>query len=148
MYGKYEQVPEQTAPEQTADVTEPARQTPYMLLGGEAGVRQLVDRFYDIMDREPAVAPIRAMHAADLGPMRERLFEFMSGWLGGPPLFFQRADSVCITKAHRLFAIGEDERDQWMLCMRQALVDIGVVEELRQVLDAPLLSVADFLRNR
>lgn len=138
--------------DQAADATEPAveavKQTPYALLGGETAVRRLVDRFYDIMDSEPAVAPIRAMHAADLGPMRERLFEFMSGWLGGPPLFFQRADRVCITKAHSPFAIGEDERDQWMLCMRRALIDIGTPEELRQKLDAPLLGVADFLRNR
>ena len=57
------------------------------------------------------------LHAADLSPMRERLPEFLSGWLGGPPLYFQRPDHNCIVSAHRPFAIGPDERDQWLMCM-------------------------------
>jgi len=28
-------------------------QTPYELVGGDAGVRRLVDRFYDLMDSAP-----------------------------------------------------------------------------------------------
>jgi len=122
--------------------------TPYQLIGGEPAVRRMVERFYDIMDSAPEAAGIRAMHAADLAPMRERLFEFLSGWLGGPPLYFRRADHKCIVSAHKPFPIGEAERDEWMLCMRRALEDCGVSEEMRALLDKPLLRMADAFRSR
>ena len=122
--------------------------TPYGMIGGEAAVRRIVERFYDIMESDPAAARIRAMHAADLSPMRERLFEFLSGWLGGPALYFQRPDHKCIVSAHRPFAIGERERDEWLMCMRRALADDGVPEEVRRLLDQPFRRIAEAFRNR
>ncbi len=127
---------------------QPARVVPYDLIGGADGLRRIVDRFYAIMDSDPAAAGIRAMHGEDLGPIREKLFDFLSGWLGGPPLYFQRSGSVCLSHAHKPFAIGEAERDQWLMCMRRALVDEGVSEDVRQMLDEPLFRIADFVRNR
>jgi len=100
------------------------------------------------MDSAPEAARIRALHAADLSPMRDRLFEFLSGWLGGPPLYFQRPDHKCIVSAHRPFAIGEAERDEWMLCMRRAMQDCGVPENMRTLLDKPFLRMAEAFRNR
>src|SRR4051794_8254440 len=64
--------------------------TPYEQIGGEATVRRLADRFYGIMESDPGAARIRAMHGQDLAPIRKLLFEFLSGWLGGPALYFQR----------------------------------------------------------
>lgn len=122
--------------------------TPYAMIGGEAGLRRIVERFYDIMDSDPAAAGIRAMHGPDLAPVREKLFEFMSGWLGGPPLYHQRTDRKCIVSAHAAFAIGPTERDQWLMCMRAALEDVGLPAEVRGYLDEPLFRVADFFRNR
>ncbi|MFM1815161.1 MAG: putative hemoglobin protein trHb [Pseudomonadota bacterium] len=130
------------------NVTEAEVRTPYELVGGEEAVRRLVDRFYDLMDSDPRAAGIRAMHAADLSPMRERLFEFLSGWLGGPPLYFQRPGRNCIMSAHRPFAIGESERDQWMMCMRQAMDDCGVPVEVRKMIDVPLERMANAFRNK
>jgi hemoglobin len=135
----------ETAPE---GAEERYRFTPYWMVGGEEGVRRLVDRFYDIMDEEPAAAGIRAMHGADLGPIRERLFEFLSGWLGGPPTYFERADRPCIRGAHRPFPIGPAERDQWLMCMHRALADVGIPEETRRILEQPFFRIADMLRSR
>ncbi|MFO1425923.1 MAG: group II truncated hemoglobin [Steroidobacteraceae bacterium] len=128
----------------------PLRVTPFQLLGGEeAAVRRIVDRFYDIMDSDPALASLRAMHAADLTPMRDKLTWFLTGWLGGPPRYAeQNKGSVCITDAHRPFPIDEAARDQWMACMRRALEETGASEGLRKMLDLPLLRMAEFLRNR
>ena len=123
-------------------------ETPYDMLGGEATVRQIVDRFYDIMDSAPEAARLRAMHAADLSPMRERLFEFLSGWLGGPPLYFQRTDHKCMVSAHQPFRIGEAERDAWLMCMHRALKETGAPENLRALLDRAFFRVADAFRNR
>ena len=63
---------------------------PYDLLGGEAAVRKLVDRFYDLMDETPEYYVVRKLHPADLSGSREKLFMFLSGWLGGPPLYAQK----------------------------------------------------------
>ncbi len=119
------------------------RTTPYDMIGGDAGVRRLVDRFYDIMDTDPAVSGIRAMHAADLGPMRRSLSDFLSGWLGGPRLY-----NKCVMSAHGRLSIGENERDQWLACMRQALADTGASQSVQQLLERPLFSTADFMRKR
>lgn len=125
-----------------------AETTPYEAIGGEAAVRRIVDRFYDIMDSDPAATAIRATHARDLSPMRERLFEFLSGWLGGPPLYFQRPGHNCVASTHRPFAIGEDERDQWLTCMRRALAESEVTEEMRTLLDAPFQRIANAFCTR
>ena len=122
--------------------------TPFEMVGGEAGLRRIVNRFYDIMDTNSAAAELRAMHAPDLAPVRELLFQFMSGWLGGPPLYHQRADRKCIMSAHAAFAIGPTERDQWLMCMRKAMEDVGLSPEIRAYLEEPLYRVADAFRNR
>ena len=107
-----------------------------------------MDRFYEIMDSDPEAAAIRAMHSDDLGPIRDKLFDFLSGWLGGPPLYMKRTGSVCLTHAHAPFAIGDAERDAWLMCMRRALEDEGVAEDVREMLDHPLFMIADFIKNR
>jgi hemoglobin len=122
--------------------------TPYDLMGGEAEVRRLVERFYDIMDTAPDARELRDLHAVDLVPMRQLLFEFLSGWLGGPPIYFQRREHRCIGSAHRAFAIGEIERDQWMACMRRAMEDCGVPQNVRTLIDAPLARMCEAFRNR
>ena len=132
------------APSREAPKSEP---TPYDRIGGEATVRRLADRFYAIMDNDPAAARIRAMHGADLAPIRQLLFEFLSGWLGGPALYFDRPEHRCIRSAHRPYAIGEAEREEWMLCMRRAMDDCELTGEMRDVLDRAFLHMANLFRS-
>ena len=103
------------APEATVE------KTPYELLGGDAGVRQLVSDFYQLMDTLPEAAPIRAMHEGDLAEMVDKLGTFLIGWMGGPQRYQERFGRVIIPLAHRRFPIGAAERDQWLVCMRGAL---------------------------
>ena len=121
---------------------------PYDLIGGEAAVRRIVNRFYDIMDSAPEAAGIRALHGTDLAAVRERLFEFLTAWLGGPRLYFQRPASNCIMSAHRPYAIGAAERDAWMMCMRRALEDVGLPADYRAVLQEAFQRMAEAFRNR
>jgi hemoglobin len=95
--------------------------TPYELLGGDVGVRQLTSDFYGLMDTLPEAAPIRAMHKGDLAEMTDKLGTFLIGWLGGPQRYQERFGRVIIPLAHRPFSIGPDERDQWLMCMQGAL---------------------------
>ena len=134
-------------PDPTADATT-AAQTPYALLGGEAALRALVERFYDLMELEPGYAAIRKLHAADLAPAREKLFLFLSGWLGGPSLYIERYGHPMLRARHLPFAIGSAERDQWMACMVQAMGDVGVAAELQARLRQAFFQTADWMRNR
>lgn len=122
--------------------------TPYELLGGAVPLRRLVDRFYDIMDSAPEARELRAMHAPDLGPMRGKFHDFMSGWLGGPALYAQRSDTTCISRAHQPYPIDQAARDQWLWCMERALDDVGAPAAMREMVRPALERMADFLRNR
>lgn len=122
-------------------------QTPYQILGAD-GVRRLADALYDAMNELPQAQTIRAMHGEDLSEIKQKLFEYLSGWLGGPHLYHQKYGTVCLHKPHAQFAIGEAERDQWLLCMQSALQRIGASDELQQMLNEPLFRIADTLRTQ
>ena len=120
----------------------------YDRLGGEKAVRELVDRFYDLMDSRDDVVELRKLHAPDLGDAREKLFMFMSGWLGGPPLYIEKFGHPRLRQRHMPFAIGELERDQWMTCIDQAMTDMKIEPVLQKELYAAFYKTADFMRNQ
>jgi hemoglobin len=136
-----------SVPDPTADAAQ-IEKTPYMMLGGDAAVRALVDRFYDLMDLDPAYGGIRRLHQPDLAHARDKLTSFLSGWLGGPNLYVERFGHPKLRARHLPFAIGIAERDQWMACMNQAMVEQGVSEELRLHLSQAFFGTADWMRNR
>ncbi|KAF0201193.1 MAG: hypothetical protein FD173_2180 [Gallionellaceae bacterium] len=122
--------------------------THYQRIGGEAKVRELVKRFYVLMDELPETHGIRKMHRGDLTDIEEKLFMFLSGWMGGPQLFVEKFGHPRLRQRHLPFAIGDAERDQWMLCMNQAVQDVVEDEVLRKELTAAFYKVADFMRNQ
>jgi hemoglobin len=127
---------------------ERAEDTPYARLGGDAALRALVDRFYDLMELEPSYRELRAVHGNDLSSARDKLYWFLSGWLGGPNHYIERFGHPRLRARHLPFAIGTVERDQWMACMNQAMVEQGVDEDLRLRLVQALFQTADWMRNR
>jgi len=120
----------------------------YEIIGGEPALRALVDRFYDLMDLEPAYADIRSLHAANLERARDKLHLFLCGWLGGPQTYIQRYGHPKLRARHLPFAIGVRERDQWMACMRQAMREVEVDPELAERLAQEFFNTADWMRNR
>ncbi|MFM2397218.1 MAG: hypothetical protein RLZZ144_468 [Pseudomonadota bacterium] len=120
----------------------------YERIGGEDKVRELVLRFYHLMNELPETHGIRKMHADDLGSAENKLFMFLSGWMGGPQLFVEKFGHPRLRMRHLPFSIGESERDQWMLCMTQALETVVVDVALRNELNAAFYKVADFMRNQ
>ena len=122
--------------------------TPYQRLGGDAKVRELVERFYDLMELEPGYAQLRKVHGSSLASAREKLYLFLSGWLGGPSLYTDRYGHPMLRARHLPFAIGTTERDQWMACMLQAMEETEVAQDLRQALGEALFKTADWMRNQ
>jgi hemoglobin len=120
----------------------------YERIGGEETIRKLVDRFYDVMDSLPETYGVRKMHPADLSTSREKLYEFLLGWMGGPPIYVEKYGHPRLRARHLPFAIGESERDQWMRCMRQALQEVVTDEALAAELEDALYKLADFMQNQ
>jgi len=121
--------------------------TPFQLLRGEAGVRALVDRFYDLMDLEPEFAGLRALHPTTLEGSRDKLFWFLCGWLGGPDHYISRFGHPRLRALHLPFQIASGERDQWLRCMAWAMEDVGLPEPLRERLLHSFFDTADWMRN-
>lgn len=131
------------------DIEEPSPQaTPFEAIGGEAQVRALVDRFYDLMDLEPAYQALRAAHGNTLEEARNKLFWFLCGWLGGPDYFVERFGHPRLRMRHMPFSIGIQERDEWVACMDQAMREVAVPDVLREKLNQSFMNTADWMRNR
>jgi hemoglobin len=128
-------------------IQEPHAQTPFEWIGGEAVIRQMVDRFYDLMDLEPAYAELRAAHGADLDKARDHLFWFLCGWMGGPDYFVERFGHPRLRARHMPFKIGILERDQWLACMDQSMKETGIDPALHTRLNASFFQTADWMRN-
>ena len=122
----------------------------YDALGGDLVVRRLVDRFYDHMDLpdDTARATLRGMHPPDLGESRDKLYWFLSGWLGGPQLYVARKGHPRLRARHLPFAVDRAARDAWMRCMDLALAEVVADAELRTGLSEALGNVATHMMNR
>jgi hemoglobin len=122
--------------------------TPYGAIGGEQAILSLVDRFYFYMDTLPEAAGIRAIHQADLSSAKDKLFKFLTGWLGGPNLFIEEFGHPMLRARHLPFAISESERDQWMLCMNKAIADTPMDANLETNLRNALQQLATHMINQ
>jgi hemoglobin len=122
--------------------------TPFELLGGDAGVRRLVDRFYDLVDSAPEARTIRALHATSLKASRDKLHLYLTTWTGGPPIYTERYGHPRLRMRHFPFRIGARERDEWLWCMDRALNEHDMPDELREQLRERLHGLADHMRNQ
>jgi hemoglobin len=129
-------------------MTENSIITPYELMGGETAVLSLVDRFYFYMDTLPEAEGIRKMHAKSLSNAKDKLFKFLSGWLGGPDLFIQEFGHPMLRRRHFPFAIDNSERDQWMICMNKAMEELAMDSSLRERLLEALEQLATHMINQ
>lgn len=125
-----------------------AEETPtaYALMGGQPTIAAVVNRFYDLMEEDPAYARLRALHAPDLGPMRESLTGFLVGWTGGPRDWF--AKGGCVMSAHKPFAIDAELRDQWVHAMTRAITEQDIPNAMGDMFAQALGRMADGMRNR
>ena len=108
----------------------------------------LVDAFYDHMDLDAEFSGIRALHPETLDGSRDKLYWFLSGWMGGPSLYTDQFGHPRLRARHMPFAIGEAERDAWVACMRLALVDCEIDDKLSAWLIGQLSGTADWMRNK
>ncbi len=117
-------------------------------VGGAVAIDRLVEAFYERMDTLPEARAIRSMHAPDLGQVKNVLKRYLSEWAGGPKLYSPEKGHPRLRQRHMGFAIGNAERDAWLLCMRGALEATVRDSAARRDLDAALTKLADWMRNQ
>lgn len=122
--------------------------THFEMLGGAPAVLALVTRFYDLMDSAPEAATIRKLHAESLKRSREKLHDFLTGWLGGPQIYTEKHGNPMLRARHLPFPIGTVERDEWLWCMERALAAQPMPDVLRTFLTQRFQALADHMRNR
>jgi hemoglobin len=132
-------------PEENANMQS---QSLYHRLGGGPVLQEFVAHLYDFMEISPEVAQVRSMHPADLSHAREALYMFLSGMLGGPPLYMEAFGPPRIRRKHLQFHIGNSERDQWLYCAQAAADQLAIKPALRLELMSELTAVANHLRNQ
>jgi hemoglobin len=128
-------------------MTTEATPTPYEQLGGEAALRRLVHRFYALMDELPEAHTVRLIHPESLAGSEESLFEFLSGWFGGPSLYIAKKGHPRLRMRHAPYAVGTVVRDEWMLCMTQALTEQVQDAAFRTRLVDTFAQMADHMIN-
>jgi hemoglobin len=130
------------------EIEEPQQSTAYELIGGASKLRELVDRFYDLMELEPEFAGIRALHPQDMSGSRDKLYWFLSGWTGGPDMYVERHGHPRLRARHLPFAIASSERDQWLRCIALAMQDVGMAGDVQERLMHSFYKTADWMRNK
>jgi hemoglobin len=117
-------------------------------IGGAVAIDRLVESFYGHMDSLPGTKKIRAMHEADLGPLKSVLKRYLSEWTGGPKLYSPEKGHPRLRQRHMGFPIGNAERDAWMACMGLALAEHVKDEASRAELSENMRKLADWMRNK
>jgi len=121
--------------------------SPYEFLGGEAGIKHLVNRFYELMDELPEAYAVRQIHPESLSGSAAGLFDFLSGWFGGPQLYTEKKGHPRLRMRHAPYSVSQGMRDEWMLCMTQAIGEQVADDVFRAWLVNTFAQMADHLIN-
>lgn len=122
--------------------------TLYEAIGGDDTVKALTRRFYQLMDELPEAARCRAIHPADLSGSEAKLYDYLTGYLGGPPVYVEKYGHPRLRARHFSAPIGVAERDEWLLCFRQAMDDTIANPKLRDIIWPPIERLAFHMQNR
>lgn len=131
-------------------MTDAGNKTPslYALIGGEPTIRALVGRFYTLMDTLPEAQACRAVHPQSLAGSEQKLYEYLTGWLGGPPLYTDKYGHPMLRRRHLIATIGAEEHAGWLLCFETALAETVADARLRDVILAPVRQLAQHMQNK
>ncbi|MFN3622489.1 MAG: group II truncated hemoglobin [Hyphomicrobium sp.] len=122
----------------------------YDLVGGEDGLRNLVETFYDIVEFEPEGRALHVLHLRGHGVAHSRIeqLNFLSGFLGGPKLYVQKYGHSDVRQMHEHVEINAEAKDAWLNCMSIAIDRVGLPADIKARLMAPFTRVATILVNR
>ncbi|MGD6817622.1 thiol management oxidoreductase [Metabacillus sp. 84] len=101
--------------------------TPYEAIGKEL-LSQLVDAFYSNVEKHPLLSPI---FPDELTETARKQKQFMTQYLGGPPLYTEEHGHPMLRARHLPFPITEDRAEAWLECMDKAMDEVGLDGDIR-----------------
>lgn len=122
--------------------------TIYEAIGGDATVRALCSRFYELMDTLPEAARCRAIHPPDLSGSESKFYDYLRGYLGGPPVYVEKYGHPMLRRRHFVAPIGSAERDEWLMCFRRAMDETITNPKLREIIWPPIEKLAHHMQNQ
>lgn len=127
-----------------------ANKSLYDLVGGEAGVLNLVKVFYDIVEAEPFAHKLLLLHLRGNGLAHSRVeqFNFLSGFLGGPRLYVEKHGHSNVRTMHEHVEINAESKDIWLECMDKAIDKVGLEATIKNKLMTNFTAAAERLVNR
>ncbi|MEW9837758.1 group II truncated hemoglobin [Mesorhizobium marinum] len=130
--------------------TERPRASAYERLGGDDGVRALVETFYDIIEQEDHAHDLHILHMRGFGVAhsREEQFNYLSGFFGGPQRYVMKHGHARLKEIHEHVPIGPEMRDLWLGCMGEAIARLRLEPDLAALLMRHLSAAAESARNR
>ena len=120
----------------------------YERIGGAPGVRLLVDRFYALMDELPEAAACRAVHPPSLEGSAQKLFDYLSYWLGGPQTYVEKNGHPMLRARHLHAPIGNNETIGWLVCFHRAWTETVADKALGEEILPSVNNLALHMRNR
>jgi hemoglobin len=122
--------------------------TLYEAIGGDPTVRRLTHRFYELMDTLPEAKNCRAIHPPSLEGSEAKLYDYLTGYLGGPPVYVEKYGHPRLRSRHFGAMIGAAERDEWLLCFRRAMEETIENPKLRDIIWPPIERLAFHMQNK
>ena len=124
----------------------------YSLLGKENGLKELVKDFYEVMEKDPRAHDCLKVHDLFenkvLPENKDKLFMFLSGWLGGPNLFVENIGAPKMRMRHAHIKIGEKERVQWLYCMKQSVRNRKISKKEERMFINSLTALSLRIKNK
>lgn len=118
----------------------------YERFGGAQAFERLVRTFYDNVKRDSLLRPMYPDE--DFEGAERRLRMFLEQYWGGPHAYSDERGHPRLRMRHAPYTIGVAERDAWLACMKPAVDEMGLSEELYRELWGYLEGAATFMMNQ
>ncbi|MFN0094528.1 MAG: globin [Dehalococcoidia bacterium] len=119
-------------------------ESPFVVIGGNAGVSALVEEFYRRIEADTAIRPV---YPDDLEPGKEKLKLFLGQWLGGPAAYSERYGHPRLRRRHFPFIIEPLHAGLWLKHMRAAVQEQGIPDEVERIMFERLSPLAHHMVN-
>ncbi|WLD94925.1 globin [Alkalihalobacillus sp. AL-G] len=125
-------------------MTKPSGTTPFDAFGGAQTIERLVEAFYPKVQAHPDLAPI---FPDDLTETMRKQKQFLTQFLGGPPLYSQEHGHPMLRARHMPFKITPKRAEAWLSCMNKAIDEIELESSKKEYLISRLTMTAYHMVN-
>ena len=118
----------------------------YQEVGGSDFFVELVNKFYEGVINDEVIISLYP-DRTDLVGAKERLSLFLIQYWGGPTTYSDERGHPRLRQRHFPFAIGERERDHWLMHMQGAIDAMPTSDSVRTRLSEYMSNAAQHLVN-